>query len=568
MNTNHLTDLEIVQRATPLPIQEIAEKLSLEEKDLHLYGKFIAKIPLNVLQRFNDKPNGKYIVVTCITPTPLGEGKTVNTIGLSMGLNKIGKTAVCCIRQSSMGPTFGIKGGAAGGGYSQVLPMEDFNLHFTGDFHAVTAAHNLLASFIDNSIHHKNPLNIDPRSVSWKRVLDISDRALRQIIIGLGGKKGGVPRESGFDITAASEVMTILSLTDGLKDLHQRLSRILIGYTFDGKPVTAGDLQCAGAMTVLLKDAIQPNLIQTLEHTPCFVHTGPFGNISTGNSSILADKIALKCAEFVVTESGFGADMGAEKFVNIKCHYSGLKPDAALLVCSIRALKMHGGSYNIRPGKALPPALVEENIPDLKNGISNLEKQIENILIYNIPVVVAVNRFEADTESEIKIVLEAARNAGAHSAVVSDVFAKGGEGAIEMAEAIREASMMSSRFTPLYHENLPIKDKIELIVRKIYGAARCIFTPLSERQIGKFEQLGFQKYPVCMAKTHLSLSHNPDWKNRPRDFEVPVQNVEAAAGAGYLYALLGEIMTMPGLPTVPAGTKVDIDENAKIIGLF
>lgn len=568
MKKNRLSNLEIAQSATPLPIQKIAEKLTLRDEDLQLYGKYMAKIPLDILQRLNDKPNGKYILVTCITPTPLGEGKTVNTIGLSMGLNKLGKTAVCCIRQPSMGPTFGIKGGAAGGGYSQVLPMEDFNLHFTGDFHAVTSAHNLLASFIDNSIHHKNPLNIDSRSVSWKRVMDISDRALRQIIIGLGGKKGGVPRESGFDITAASEVMTILSLTNDIKDLHQRLSRILIGYTNQGEPVTAGDLRCAGAMTVLLKDAIKPNLIQTLEHTPCFVHTGPFGNISTGNSSILADKIALKCAEYVVTESGFGADMGAEKFVNIKCHYSGLKPDAALLVCSIRALKMHGGSYHIRPGKSLPIELVEENLPDLRNGLSNLEKQIENILIYNIPVVVAVNRFETDTDSEIKIVLEAAQKAGAHAAVVSDVFAKGGEGALEMAEAISEASENSSRFTPLYQEDIPIKDKIELIVRKIYGASRCIFTPLSERKIDKFTELGFHKFPVCMAKTHLSLSHNPDWKNRPRDFEVPIQNIEAAAGAGYLYALLGDIMTMPGLPTVPGGTRVDIDENGKIIGLF
>ncbi|MBN1901862.1 formate--tetrahydrofolate ligase [Candidatus Sumerlaeota bacterium] len=568
MKKKHLSDLEIVQRATPLPIQEIAGKLAIPEEALHLYGKFMAKIPLDILDRFIDKPNGKYILVTCITPTPLGEGKTVNTIGLSMGLNKLGKTAVCCIRQPSMGPTFGIKGGAAGGGYSQVLPMEDFNLHFTGDFHAVTSAHNLLASFIDNSIHHKNPLNIDPRSVSWKRALDISDRALRQIITGLGGKTGGVPRETGFDITAASEVMTILSLTNGLKDLRERLSRILIGYTFDGKPVTAGDLQCAGAMTALLKDAIHPNLIQTLEHTPCFVHTGPFGNISTGNSSILADKIALKCAEYVVTESGFGADMGAEKFVNIKCHYSGLKPDAALLVCSVRALKMHGGLYVVKPGKPLPPGLLKENARDLGKGLSNLEKQIENILIYKIPVVVALNRFETDTETEINIVLEAARNAGAHAAVVSDAFAKGGEGALEMAAAISDAARNSSQFTPLYNQELPIKDKIETIARKIYGASRCIFTPLSEKQIDKFTQLGFQNFPVCMAKTHLSLSHNPEWKNKPEDFETPVQNVEAAAGAGYLYALLGDIMTMPGLPTVPAGTQVDIDEKGKIKGLF
>jgi formate--tetrahydrofolate ligase len=561
-------DLEIARAARLLPIRDIAEKLGIEEQELQLFGNHIAKIRLSVIERLSNKPNGKYIDVTCMTPTPLGEGKTVNTIGLSMGLHKIGKSAVCCIRQPSLGPTFGIKGGAAGGGYAQALPMENLNLHFTGDTHAVTTAHNLLASFMDNSLHHKNPLKIDPRTITWKRAMDLSDRSLRKIVTGLGGKSDGVPRETGFDITAASEVMAILSLTSGLRDLRHRLGSIIIGYTEDGKPVTAEDLQAAGAMTVLLKDALLPNLIQTIEHTPCLVHTGPFANIATGNSSILADQIGLKCAEYVVTESGFGADMGAEKFMNIKCRYSGLVPDAVLLVTSIRALKMHGGNYHVRPGKPLPTQFLMENIPDVMNGLPNLEKQVENIRIYNLPVVVAINHFYTDTDAEIRIVKDAAMNAGAHAAVVSDTFAKGGEGARDMAEAIADAARTPSRFIPLYSLELSLREKIEIIARKIYGAGSVFISPQVEKQMARLAELGFDKYPVCMAKTHLSLSHRPEWKGRPRNFEAPIQHVDVFAGAGFVYALLGDIMTMPGLPTTPAGTRMDIDQQGNIVGLF
>ena len=561
-------DLEIARAARLLPIRDIAEKLGIKDQELQLFGNHIAKIRLSVLERLSNKPNGKYIDVTCMTPTPLGEGKTVNTIGLSMGLHKIGKSAVCCIRQPSLGPTFGIKGGAAGGGYAQALPMENLNLHFTGDTHAVTTAHNLLASFMDNSLHHKNHLKIDPRTITWKRVMDLSDRSLRKIVTGLGGKSDGVPRETGFDITAASEVMAILSLTSGLGDLRRRLGSIIIGYTEDGKPVTAEDLQAAGAMTVLLKDALLPNLIQTTENTPCLVHTGPFANIATGNSSILADQIGLKCAEYVVTESGFGADMGAEKFMNIKCRYSGLVPDAVLLVTSIRALKMHGGDYNVRPGKSLPKQFLTENIPDVINGLPNLEKQVENILIYNLPVVVAINHFSTDTDAEIRIVKDAAMKAGAHAAVVSDAFAKGGEGSREMALAVADAARNPSRFTPLYSSDLPLEEKIKIIAEKIYGAGSVFISPQVEKQMTRLAELGFDKYPVCMAKTHLSLSHRPEWKGRPQNFEVPIQHVDVFAGAGFVYALLGDIMTMPGLPTIPAGTRMDIDKQGNIVGLF
>ncbi len=561
-------DLEIAQAAELIPIQEVAETIGITQDELELYGKYKAKIDISVLERLKDKPNGKYIDVTCITPTPLGEGKTVNTIGLAMGLNTIGRSAICCIRQPSLGPTFGIKGGAAGGGYSQVVPMEDFNLHLTGDTHAVSAANNLLAAFIDNSLYHRNPLKIDPHTILWKRVVDISDRSLRNVVVGLGGKQDGVTRQTGFDISAASEIMAILALTTGLRDLRERFGRIVIGDTYDGNPITADDLQCAGAMTVLMKDALKPNLMQTLEHTPCLVHAGPFANIATGNSSVLADQIAIKCADYVVTESGFGADMGAEKFMNVKCRYSGLRPDAALLICSIRALKMHSGEYKVRPGRPLDPGLMEENIYALVKGLPNLEKQIENIRIYKIPVVVAINRFDWDTEAEIEIVKEAAQKAGAHAVVVSEVWAKGGEGAREMAEAIDNAANTPSNFTHLYPLDISIKEKIETIARKVYGAGDVVYSPLSARQIKKLTSRGFDKLPICMAKTHLSLSHKPEWKGRPEGYKLPIREVHVSAGAGFLYALLGNIMTMPGLPSVPGGTRVDIDETGKTVGLF
>lgn len=562
------SDIIIARQAPLAPIGQIAQKIGIADDYLELYGKHKAKISLDILKQKKDRPSGKYILVTCMTPTPLGEGKTVNTIGLSMGLNKLGKSAICCIRQPSLGPTFGIKGGAAGGGYSQVIPMEDFNLHLTGDTHAVTAAHNLLAAFLDNTLHHKNLLDIDPHSIAWKRAVDISDRALREIVIGLGGRPNGVPRESGFIITSASEIMAILSLSTSIADLRQRLGRIVLAYRKNGQAVTAEDVRCAGAMTVLLKDAIKPNLMQTIEHTPCFVHTGPFANIATGNSSILADQIAIKCADYVVTEAGFGADMGAEKFANIKCRISGLKPDAALLVCSIRALKMHSGKYEVRPGKSLDANLTTENTSNLLLGLPNLEKQIENIKIYNIPVVVAINRFDSDTDAEIKTVQEAGMKAGAHAVVISEAWSRGGEGALSMAEAIADAARGESQFRPLYDSEMGIKDKIELIATKIYGAGSIHYQPLANKQIKQFTELGFGKYPVCMAKTHLSLSHNPDWKGRPEGYELSVNQVGLSAGAGFLYILLGDIMTMPGLPTTPGGTRVDIDSDGTINGLF
>jgi formate--tetrahydrofolate ligase len=562
------SDLEIAQSVSIVNISEIAKKIGIHDYELEMYGKYKAKIDPVILERLKDRDDGKYIFVTCITPTPLGEGKTVNTIGLSMGLNKIGKKAICCIRQPSLGPTFGIKGGAAGGGWSQVLPMEDFNLHFTGDTHAVTTAHNLLSAFVDNSIHQGNPLNIDPKRIKWKRVLDISDRVLRNIVVGLGGKSNGITRECGFDITPASEVMTILSLTTGLKDMRKRLGQIVIGYNYKGKPVTAEDLQCAGAMAVLMKDAIKPNLVQTIEHTPCLVHSGPFANIATGNSSVLADRIAIKCADYVVTECGFGADMGAEKLINIKCRQSGLKPSAALLVCSIRALKSHSGKYKILPGKPLDPSLLRENLEDLKLGICNLEKQIENIKIYNIPVVVAINRFTTDTENEINLVIEAGKKAGAYDVVVSEAFLKGGEGSVDMARAIVKAAETESNCTQLYSEKQPVMEKIEIIAKKLYGAASVKYMRVARKQIKTLTELGFGNLPVCMAKTPLSLSHIPSKKGRPEGFELPVREVGLSAGAGFLYILLGNIMTMPGLPSIPGGTRVDLDENGKITGLF
>ena len=563
------SDLKIAQEAPIKTIIEIAETIGLTEDDLELYGKYKAKVTLDILKRNKDKPNGKYIDVTCITPTPLGEGKTVTTIGLSQALNRIGKKTITCIRQPSLGPVFGIKGGAAGGGYSQVIPMEDFNLHLTGDVHAVGVAHNLLAAFMDTHILKGNKLNINPFSISLNRVVDVSDRALRKIIIGLGGRANGVPRETGYDITVASEVMAILALTNGLFDLRERLGRIVVGFNYDGKPVTSEDLKCAGAMTVLLKDALKPNLLQTLEHTPCFVHAGPFANIAHGNSSVLADLMAIKLGEYVVTESGFGADCGAEKFMNIKCRVSGLKPDAVVIVTTVRALKMHGGAFTFRPGVKPPTAEIEKPNPDaVAKGCENLEKQIENVLIHGVPVIVCVNKFDSDTDEEIEVIKEKALAAGAEDAVLSEVWRYGGEGGEDLARAVVKAAEKPKKFRFLYPLNVPIRKKIDIIATKIYGAAEVDYSPLANRKVDLYTKQGFDNLPICMAKTHLSLSHDPKVMGKPTGYKLPIRDIIASVGAGFLYPLCGEMRTMPGLPTIPAGTKVDIDENGNTVGLF
>ncbi len=562
------SDLEIAQSATLKPILEIARSVGLTEDDLELYGKYKAKVHLEVLQRLQDRPNGKYIDVTAITPTPLGEGKTTTTIGLSQALGRLGKKVFTCIRQPSMGPTFGIKGGAAGGGYSQVVPMEDFNLHLTGDIHAVGVAHNLLAAAIDAHILHGNQLKIDPFSITWPRVVDVNDRALRKIVIGLGGKENGYPRETGYDITVASEVMAILALATSLKDLRARLGRIVIGTDTSGKPITAEDLRVAGAMTVLMKDALMPNLLQTLEHTPVFVHAGPFANIAHGNSSIVADQIALKLADYVVTESGFGADMGMEKFFNIKCRYSGLVPNVVVIVATIRALKMHGGLGKVVAGKPLPDELKRENLPALEKGCANLAANIRIALQFGVPVVVAINRFSTDTDAEIQLVQRLAVEAGAEGAFLSDVWAQGGAGGIELAEAVLAACEKPSNFRFLYPLDAPIKEKIETIATKVYGAEGVDYLPEAEAKIKLYTSLGYDKLPICMAKTHLSLSHEPSWKGAPKGYRLPIRDIRASVGAGFLYPLCGDMRTMPGLPSVPAFTNVDLDENGRVKGLF
>ncbi len=574
------SDIEIAQAATLKPITEIAASVGLSEDDLELYGKYKAKVHLDVREKLADRPNAKYIDVTAITPTPLGEGKTTTTIGLTEALGYLGKKALCAIRQPSMGPTFGIKGGAAGGGYSQVVPMEDFNLHLTGDIHAISAAHNLCAAAIDARIYHESrwsdkyfekrglkKLHIDPYSITWNRVVDINDRALRNIIVGLGGKGDGPLRQAGYDITVASELMAILALTTSLEDMRERIGRIVVGTDKKKNPITTEDLGVAGAMTVLMKDAIMPNLLQTLEEQPAFVHAGPFANIAHGNSSVIADQIGIKLGDFLVTESGFGADIGMEKFFDIKCRASGLVPSAVVLVATVRALKMHGGGPKVVPGRPLDKAYTEENVELVKKGVGNLIAHIKIALKFGIPVVVAINARTTDTEREWAVIREAALQAGAFDAVVTQHWADGGEGAADLAAAVIKASDEPSNFNYLYDINAPIKEKIEILAREVYGAAGVDYSPEAEKKIKLYTDLGYTNLPICMAKTHLSLSHNPAWKGVPKDYIFPIRDIRASVGAGFLYPLAGEIRTMPGLPTRPAFMDVDLVDG-KVVGLF
>ncbi len=564
-----LSDLEIAQKTKMLPIREVATSIGIKEEELELYGNFKAKVKTSIFDRLKDRPQAKYIDVTAITPTPLGEGKTVTSIGLGQGLAKLGKNVINTLREPSMGPVFGIKGGAAGGGYSQVVPMEDLNLHFTGDIHAVGAANNLLCAMLDTHLQKGNKMNIDIPSIGLNRVMDISDRALRNIIVGLGGKENGVPRETGFDITVASEVMAILAMATDIFDLRERLGKMTVAYTKDREPVTAEDLQAAGAMTVLLKDALNPNLIQTLEHGPCFMHCGPFANIAHGNNSVIADLIASRLADYVVTESGFGSDMGFEKMCNIKCRTSGLKVDCAVIVCTIRALKMHGGLIKVVAGKPLDmEKLAKENLPVVEKGCENLEQHIKIALLHGISPVVVINRFPTDTAAEIDLVKEKGLAAGAASVVTHEGWAKGGAGCLELAEAVIEATEKDNNFHYLYPLEASIKEKIEIIATKVYGADGVTYLEQAEKNIKLFESVGFGNLPICMAKTHLSLSHDPALKGRPRNYKIPIRDIRASVGAGFLYPLLGTMMTMPGLPSIPAATKVDIDKNGNTVGLF
>ncbi len=584
------SDIEIAQEADLRPILEIAEKIGLAMDDLDLYGKYKAKVHLDVLERLKDRPQGKYIDVTAITPTPLGEGKTTTTVGLTQAMGTVlGKNVMACIRQPSMGPTFNIKGGAAGGGYSQIIPMEDFNLHLTGDIHAISVAHNLVAAALDTRMYHESRqsdealqrrgvtrIDIDPDTITWNRVVDVCDRSLRQIEIGLnddklrdGSPSPIFPRRTGYDITVASEFMAILALTTSLADLRKRVGKVVVAMNKKGEPVTLEMLGIAGAVTVLLKDALMPNLMQTLEGQPAFVHCGPFANIAHGNSSIIADMIALKLADYVVTESGFGADIGMEKFFDIKCRYSGLIPNAVVLVATVRALKMHGGGPKVTPGAPLDEAYTKENLELLKAGLPNLGAHIKNALRFGIPVVVAVNGFKDDTEAELKMVRDYALEQGAYDAQVTTHWADGGQGAAKLAEAVVSACEQPSSFEFLYPLDWPIKKKIEKIAVDIYGADGVTYEPLAEEQIAAYEKAGFGNLPICMAKTHLSLSHDPALKGVPKGFTVPVREVRASVGAGFIYPLIGTMSTMPGLATRPAFMDIDIDlETGKIVGLF
>ena len=554
------SDIEIAQECEMLPITEIAKRAHLEEKYIEQYGKYKAKVDLSLLSE-TDRKDGKLILVTAITPTPAGEGKTTTTIGLADGLRRIGKDVTVALREPSLGPVFGIKGGAAGGGYAQVVPMEDINLHFTGDFHAIGAANNLLAAMLDNHIQQGNKLGIDTRKITWKRCVDMNDRQLRFVVDGLGGKVNGVPREDGFDITVASEIMAVLCLSTSIKDLKRRLSNIIVGYSFDDKPVTCGDLHAAGAMAALLKDALKPNLVQTLEGTPAFVHGGPFANIAHGCNSVMATKMALKMGDYTVTEAGFGADLGAEKFLDIKCRKAGLVPDAVVMVATVRALKMHGGLNKTQ--------LATEDLEALKKGIPNLLRHVSNIKnVYKLPCVVAVNRFPTDTDNEIDFIIKECRELGVNT-VLSTVWADGGKGGEELArEVVRLCEEEKGNFTYSYADNLSIAEKIEAVVKKIYGGDGVDITPNAKKQIEKLEELGFSNFPVCIAKTQYSFSDNPALLGAPEGFRVTVKNVKVSAGAEFIVVLTGDIMTMPGLPKSPAAERIDIDENGKITGLF
>ena len=555
-----LTDIEIAQGAKMLPIEEVAAKLGIDRKDLELYGDYKAKIKDELYDRLKEKKDGKLVLVTAINPTPAGEGKTTTTVGLGQAMEKIGKKAVIALREPSLGPVMGIKGGAAGGGYAQVVPMEDINLHFTGDMHAITAANNLLSAALDNHIHQGNALRIDSRRITWKRCMDMNDRALRQIVVGLGGKNNGFPREDGFNITVASEVMAILCLALDLEDLKERLGRIVVAYSEDGKPVTAKELEVHGAMTLLLKDAIKPNLVQTLENTPCLMHGGPFANIAHGCNSIKATRLALKLADYVITEAGFGADLGAEKFFDIKCRFGKLKPDAVVLVATVRALKYNGGIKK--------EDLSKDNVGALERGIVNLEKHVSNIKKFGVPVIVAINHFATDSDDEVSLIRKKCDQWGVEVAF-SQVFAKGGEGGMELAQKLCTViDREPSHFRPLYDLDLTVKEKIETINREIYGGGAVVFTDKALKDISAIEALGFTGLPVCMAKTQYSLSDNPALLGRPEGFTLTVKEVRLSAGAGFVVALTGEIMTMPGLPKVPAANRIDISENGTITGLF
>ena len=555
-----LSDIEIAQKAHMLKITDVAAKLGIGEDDIEMYGRYKAKLSMDLIRRMEDKKAGKLVLVTAITPTPAGEGKSTTTVGLAQGLAKIGKKVIVALREPSLGPCMGIKGGAAGGGYSQVVPMEDINLHFTGDFHAITSAHMLLAAMLDNHIQQGNSLNIDPRRIVWKRVVDMNDRELRNIVVGLGGKAHGVPRQDGFDITVASEVMAILCLANSLHDLKERLSRIIVAYDYSGNPVTAGQLKAQGAMAALLKDAVKPNLVQTLENVPAIIHGGPFANIAHGCNSVMATKTAMKLADYTITEAGFGADLGAEKFFDIKCRYAGLKPDAVVLVATVRALKMHGG---------VPKAnLTEPNVEAVKRGLVNLEKHIENVKKFGVPLVVAINIFAQDTAEELEAVREHCAKHGVNVAL-SDVFAKGGDGGIDLAkEVVALAESGEAHFAPIYSDELSLKEKIETIAKEIYGADGVNYSKEAEKALKEFTDMGYGKLPVCMAKTQYSFSDDQTLLGRPSGFTITIKNCLIAAGAGFVVVLTGDIMTMPGLPKVPAAEKIDVSDDGVISGLF
>jgi formate--tetrahydrofolate ligase len=559
--------IEIARRATLLPIGDIAAQMGIGPDLLEPYGAHVAKVSLDAVGALAERPRARYVVVTAVTPTPIGEGKTTTTVGLGQALACIGRQATVAIRQASMGPTFGIKGGAAGGGYSQVVPFENLNLHLTGDLHAVTAANNLLAAMVDNHLHHQNALGIDPHGITWKRVLDVNDRSVRNIVSGLGVKEDGIPRETGFDITAASEVMAVLALARDLRDLRERMGRIVVGYTAAGEPVTAEELRAAGAMTVIMRDAIKPNLLQTVENTPVLVHAGPFGNIAHGNSSVVADLIGTHAGDYLVTEAGFGADMGAERFFNIKCRTSGLVPDAAVVVTTVRAMKLHSGRHRVVAGRALPPEMLEENPAEVQLGAANLLAHLAIVRRHGVTPVVAINAIHGDFASEHAAIREIAESVGVRAAVCTH-YEKGGKGAVELAEAVVEAAAEPSRFHMLYADDATLREKVEAIATEIYGADGVDYQPLAARQLDTYERAGFGSLPVCIAKTHLSISSDPKLLGAPRGWRLPVREARANVGAGFVYLVSGDMRTMPGLSHSPAAERIDIDENGNVVGLY